>query len=234
MRVHQSWQNTINKCLKSLDEEYLNFLHVNKEYFPKKESFLNAFKTLPKEKTKAILFGQDPYPREKSAIGYAFIDGNVKEIFSQNGFSKEVNRATSLRNFLKMQLGVEGFLEKDTSQEAIANLSKQNLIGSIEELKNNFEKEGILLLNRALIFTCKQESKKHIKAFEPFIKTLLQELSCKPYDLILFGNEAKSITKILPPKHHFTPIQTIHPYNISFINNPLIREYFSKLSLVKT
>lgn len=233
MRVHESWQDIIDRSLHALDKEYLEFLHVNQDYFPNINNFLNAFKTLPKNKTKAILFGQDPYPRKESAIGYAFIDGRVKTLFSQKGFSKEVNRATSLRNFLKMQLSVEGFLSQDTSQEAIAGILKNSLINSIYELKDNFEKEGILLLNRALIFTCKQKSKTHINSFEPFIKVFLQSLLQEPYDLILFGNEAKSITKLLPTNHNFNLIKTMHPYNISFIKDLHVREYFSKFSLVK-
>lgn len=232
MRVHPSWQKIVDTSLNALDEEYLNFLHVNKAYFPDKNNFLNAFKTLPKHKTKAILFGQDPYPRQQSAIGYAFIDGMVEEIFSQTGFSKQVNRATSLRNFLKMQLCVEGFLDKDTSQEAIAKLPKQNLINSIHELKNNFQKEGILLLNRSLIFTCKEDSKKHIKAFQPFMKAFLHQIAHESYHLILFGNEAKTITNLLPKNHNFTFIKTMHPYNVSFIEDVHVREYFSKLRLL--
>lgn len=234
MRVDKSWQGIIDNCLNSLDEEYLKFLHVNKEYFPNKQNFLNAFKTLPKENTKTILFGQDPYPREKSAIGYAFIDGMVEEIFSQNGFSKRVNRATSLRNFLKMQLKAEGFLGEDVSQGAIANLEKKGLITSIMDLKNNFEKEGILLLNRALTFTKKEDTFLHVKMYKPFVKTFLESLKDDKLELILFGNEAKSIEKLLPIEHNFTLIKTMHPYNVSFINDENVLNYFTCKHLVRT
>lgn len=233
MIVDSSWQEIIDSCLNSLDSEYLRFLHVNKEYFPDRSNFLNAFKSLPREKTKAILFGQDPYPREKSAIGYAFIDAMVDDIFSQNGFSKSVNRATSLRNFLKMQLKAEGFLSQDVSQKAIASLEKDRLISSIMDLKNNFEKEGILLLNRALIFTKKEDTKLHVKMFKPFMQTFLKALKDKPLELILFGNEAKNIERLLPKNHNFTLIKSMHPYNVSFINDNEVISYFACKKLLK-
>lgn len=231
MRVHKSWQKDIDFALKSLDSEYLKFLHANEGYFPDIDNFLNAFKTLPKERTKTILFGQDPYPREKSAIGYAFIDGMVEEIFSENGFSKKVNRTTSLRNFLKMQLKAQGYLNH-TSQEDIAKVPKKGLINSIMELKNNFEDEGVLLLNRALVFTSKEQTKLHVKAFKPFMEAFLQSICEGEYELILFGNEAKTIERFLPKKHNFKLIKTMHPYNVSFIDDKDVIEYFSKFNLL--
>lgn len=232
--IENDWKPILNEALNTLDREYLEFLRKNEGYFPDFENFLNAFKTLPLKKTKAILFGQDPYPREKSAIGYAFIDGMVEEIFSKNGFSKQVNKATSLRNFLKMQLCAEGFLTKDVSQGAISKLAKQNLIQNILDLKKNFEKEGILLLNRALIFTNKKQTRVHVKAFKPFVKSLLNQINDRKIDLILFGNEAKTIHELLPPKHNFTLLNTPHPYNVSFIQNEVALEYFSKLKLLSS
>ncbi len=80
-QVHPSWQKIIDNSLEVLDDEYQNFLRDDSGYFPNRNNFLNAFKTLPLDKTRYILFGQDAYPREQSAIGYAFIDGAVKDIF---------------------------------------------------------------------------------------------------------------------------------------------------------
>jgi len=114
-KTHPSWHKILEKSFALLPPEYQEFIKHDKRYFPDIDNFLNAFKTLPLDKTKYILFGQDPYPRQESAIGYAFIDGKVASIFSQNGLSKEVNRATSLRNFMKMLLLCEGALKDDFS-----------------------------------------------------------------------------------------------------------------------
>jgi len=228
-KTHFSWHNTLNVAFKSMDSEYLEFLKSG-NFIPSQENFLNAFKTLPKNKVKYILFGQDPYPREESAIGYAFIDGKVKSIFSQNGLSKEVNRATSLRNFIKMALVAMGRLRLDnTSKEAVSKAKKNDLINSIYELKDNFEKNGVLLLNSALIFTDKKSSNYHIKHWQPFIKILLGEMG-EDVELILFGNHAKEIKKRLNPKQKSIEIE--HPYNVSFISSDIAQNLFGKMNLL--
>lgn len=232
MKVHKSWQKYVQNAFESLSEDYKFFLHTNKDYFPNYDNFLNAFKTLPKTKTKAILFGQDPYPREISASGYAFIDMQVKDIFAKKGLSLEVNKATSLRNFIKMQLKAQNILQNPTQQN-IAKLDKQKLIYNMNELKNNFEKQGILLLNKALIFTQKSQTSLHVKEFTPFFKTLLASISLMPLDIILFGNIAKNIQTLLPKEHNFKLISMPHPYNVSFINNKNALEYFSCKNLLK-
>ncbi len=230
-RVDPSWQETLSQALMQLETSYLQFILENREYIPNAESIFNAFKTLPKERVKYILFGQDPYPRAASAIGYAFIDGAVREIFSAKGLSKEVNRATSLRNFIKMALVASGELSADnTSQEAIAKIAKENLITTIAELKENFEKNGVLLLNSALLFTDKKSSTKHIKAWQPFTKHLLNAID-KSITLILFGNHAKEIRKKFQPLQQ--SIELPHPYNISFINNKEAHTLFAPMELLK-
>jgi uracil-DNA glycosylase len=226
--THPSWHKSLQSAFRVMDSEYLEFLKSGK-YFPNRDNFLNAFKTLPKSDVKYILFGQDPYPREESAIGYAFIDGKVKSIFSQNGLSKEVNRATSLRNFIKMALVAMGRLEADnTSKEAVAKVKKDDLISSIFELKDNFERNGVMLLNTALIFTDKKESKYHIKQWQPFIKELLSQIDSS-VELILFGNFAKDIKKLnLKQK----TIEMEHPYNVSFINSKEAHNLFANMNLL--
>jgi len=231
MRVHESWQEIIDKSLSALSADYRSFLEKDRDYFPR--NFLAPFCTLPREKTEAILFGQDPYPRIQSATGYAFIDGMVKDIFSETGFSKSVNRATSLRNFLKMQLINEGFLsDEDTSQGAIASMDKSGLIDSIQALRVNFENEGILLLNTAPIFTCKSKSAYHVKQFAPFVRALLKECSGFGMKLILFGRMANSIVNLLPKAHTYTLVQTPHPYNVEFIHHKGARAYFKSKRLL--
>ena len=51
-KVDSSWQGIINKALNNLDDSYLEFLQNDKEYFPNKTNFLNAFKTLSLKNTK--------------------------------------------------------------------------------------------------------------------------------------------------------------------------------------
>ena len=228
-----SWQPLLDEAYASLSEEYRTFLENNKEYFPTKENYFNAFKTLAKEDVKYILFGQDPYPRKQSAGGYAFIDTNVKTLFSSKGLSKEVNRATSLRNFIKMALLARGDLTReDTSQDAIIEVDKVKMIDGIEDLRKNFEKNGVLLLNTALIFEDKKSSNKHVKAWRNFMQTLLKGLEGEDIKLILFGTHAKALKKQLPLEK-FESIELEHPYNHTFITNPKALKLFGEMKLLE-
>ena len=230
--IENSWKKILDKSYFAIEKDYRDFLQNDNSYFPNFNNMFNAFKTLPLENTKYILFGQDPYPRKESAIGYAFIDAKVKKIFDEkNGLSKEVNKAVSLRNFIKMCLRAEGLLDNDTSKEAIKKLDKDGLIDSIMDLKNNFEKNGVLLLNRALIFTKKEDSKNHLKKWYPFIKTLLEEIKNCDIGLILFGNAAKEIESMNVSKY-FKIDRFEHPYNVSFVGNEKAIEFFKPMKLL--
>ena len=227
-----SWETVLSEAYASLAAEYQRFLEADKHYFPSKENYFNAFNTLPKEKVKYILFGQDPYPRKASAGGYAFIDTKVQNLFSASGLSKEVNRATSLRNFMKMALVASHRLTiDDTSQEAISKLDKTQMIDSIDDLRRNFEKNGVLLLNTALIFTDKKSTKKHIKAWQPFVQTLLNAMEENAPKLILFGAHAKDLKKQFTLEK-FETIELEHPYNHTFISNPKALELFGPMNLL--
>jgi uracil-DNA glycosylase len=230
---HHSWQEIISRAYSTLDTDYRAFLESDKGYFPRKEYYFNAFKSLPRGEVRYILFGQDPYPRVESAGGYAFIDEKVKQLFSENGLSKEVNRATSLRNFIKMTLVARGDLpESDTSQQAIAVLDKTPYIETITQLRMNFEKNGVLLLNTALIFTDKKHSAKHVKAWRPFMASLLNDLQEDAPTLILFGNHAKELKKALPLEA-FPAVEMEHPYNHSFITNEKVQNLFRPMRLLE-
>ena len=231
--IHASWHPIVSEAYASLGEGYQTFLSEDSGYFPAKEHILNAFKTLPKEHVKYILFGQDPYPRAQSASGYAFIDKKVQSLFSSSGLSKEVNRATSLRNFIKMALVVRGDLSlEDTSQEAISRLDKTQMIDSIDALRLNFEKNGVLLLNTALIFTDKKSSAQHIRAWRPFMQALLQALETQKPQLILFGAHAAELKKHLSLEN-FQCIEMPHPYNQSFITDENAHKVFAPMNLLE-
>lgn len=221
-----NWQEILLKAFGELDSEYVKKTQKTL-YFPK--NFLAPFNTLDKNSTKYILFGQDPYPREESATGYSFIDGGVKSLWSEKGLSKEVNRATSLRNFMKMLLYAENHpIEK----EKIAEINRSEFIDSITDLRDNFEKNGVMLLNIVPIFTTKEDTKRHLKEWIKFTKKFLLELELdnnNNIELILFGELAKTIKKFnLSFKTHSFE----HPYNISFIKNPEVIKLFKQMRLL--
>jgi uracil-DNA glycosylase len=231
--VSEAWEPILLPALEALEEPYREWLMAGEGYIPVRERVLAAFSTLEPGEVRSILFGQDPYPRPESAIGYAFIDGRVKEIFTPTGLSREVNRATSLRNFVKMALVADGRLDPaDTSQEAIAALEKGDLISTMEELRRNFESAGVLLLNTALVFRSKEESKAQIRAWQGFVFRLLEGMASYGPTLILFGTHAKAVRRI-PGAEPLGTVALEHPYNHTFIHNAEAHRLFGPMRLLR-
>ena len=227
----EGWRETLARAWQTLDPDYRHFLETE-SYLPGRRRLLRAFETLPKAEVRYVLFGQDPYPRPASATGHAFIDGAVQKIFSATGLSREVNRATSLRNFIKMALVAEGALQcDDTGQVAIAAIDRHNHIDTIEALRNNFEHNGVLLLNTALVFTDKRDTSRHAKAWRPFVRKILCDLDEK-VELILFGTVAKTIAKF-PESRRFRHHTLEHPYNHTFVCNPTAHTLFGPMRLLQ-
>lgn len=230
--VDPSWQPLITEAIKALDQDYWQHLLNQNDWLPGHDTLFNAF-SLPLSQTHFILFGESPYPRKQSANGYAFWDAAVTDLWSENGLSKPVNRATSLRNFIKMLLVSDGFLAlENTTPNEIAQLEKKLFVSNIAEFFNNFLNHGILLLNASLVYD-DQKVSRHVKQWQPFVKKLLALISqTKPnVELILFGNLAKTI-QLLPEAKYFSQFCCEHPYNLSFIANQNVQTYFKKFRLL--
>lgn len=225
---HPEWQPLIRKALKSMDELYLKKLINDESWFPGLGKLFAAF-TLPLSQVRYLLLGESPYPRKQSANGYAFWDNAVDSLWSENGLSKTVNRATSLRNIIKMLLVARGELSSDTSQEAIANLNKNSLVKTAAQLFEGMMKKGILLLNASLVYS-EGEVPYHARHWRPFMQCLLEELAVvKPkVELILLGK----IAAVIPPNQLPIGLLAEHPYNISFIRNAKVIEFFKPLDLL--
>ncbi len=230
---HRSWHNILHRACSTLDSRYLHHLFSSENWLPGINRIFNAFRT-PKPEVRYILFGESPYPRKISANGYAFWDAAVNELWSPEGFSKAVNRATSLRNWLKMLLVAADLLSpSDTSQPAIAKLNKTTYVTTLSDVFNHLLEHGFLLLNASLVLSDKPKSH-DASAWLPFIESILSDLTrhTQKIDLILLGNIAKTILK-LPSAHAFTCFTAEHPYNISFITNPEVIRYFKPFNLLQ-
>ncbi len=125
----------------------------------------------------------------------------------------------------------DGKLHDNLSQESIAKIDKTPYVKSLHDMRVNFEKNGVLLLNAALIFTTKEESKKHIKEWKIFVQTLLEQLGGKEIELILFGRAAKDLEKFEITKDYKKHIMP-HPYNISFIHDKNAHGLFGGMGLL--
>lgn len=231
--IHPSWYSPIQTSIAQMETDYLQNLEKMPNWLPGRKNLFAAFQT-PVESTRYVLLGESPYPRRESANGYAFWDAAVGDLWSETGLAKPVNRATSLRNFIKMLLLGDGLLQHDNlSQQAIAALNKQHLIQSNDELFNGLISQGFLLLNASLVLSDKPV-RHDAKAWRPFLNALLTELSqLKPdIQLIIFGNIAKDVAT-LESSSCFRQFCCEHPYNISFITNPNVLDFFKPFKLLQ-
>ncbi len=230
--VDSSWHACLTAALQNLDPHYLEKLYNTDDWLPGKDKIFNAF-SLPVKKVNYVLFGESPYPRPQSANGFAFWDAAVTELWSDTGLSKTVNRATSLRNIIKMLLVADGKLQPDrTGQADIAALKKQDLIKTNNALFGNLLQHGFLLLNASPVLQL-TEVRKDARAWKPFLKHIIDFLIEKRPDItfILLGNIANEIDPLITqPNVH--KVYAEHPYNISFIHNPTVLSFFRPLHLL--
>ncbi len=235
--AHTSWQPLLRHALSKVDPIYLQQLAQSNDWLPGPNNIFNAF-SLPLNQVNYLLLGESPYPRRESANGYAFWDAAVNDLWSATGLSKKVNRATSLRNIIKMLLVAEDLLDTHThTQEAIAHLDKKLLVKTNQEFFHNLIAHGFLLLNATLVLQPAAPPQKDARAWYPFIKAILDVLLEKrPHiKFILLGRIAFAIEPIL--QNHHQPLEKLyaeHPYNHSFITNPKILSFFKPLHLLKS
>lgn len=228
-----SWHECLTQALNKMDPAYLEELYANDKWLPGHSKIFNAF-TLPIDQVNYVLFGESPYPRAHSANGYAFWDAAVTDLWSLTGLSKQVNRATSLRNIIKMLLIAEGLLAPHhTKQDNIANVNKNDLVPTNYEFFKNFLSHGFLLLNASLVLHSK---KIHHDAIEwhPFIHHVLDFLIQKrpQVEFLLFGRIAKLLDDILV-NYSVKKLIAEHPYNLTFIDNNEVIDFFKPLHLLK-
>lgn len=245
--AHASWQPILIDGLKAVaaaDPGYLPSL-AESSYLPTQGRIFVAF-AKPLDEVGYVLVGEGPYPREESATGVCFMDGAVESLWSEKGLSKQVNRATSLRNFMKMLLVADGLLEAgNTSGEAIAKISaKARAIGSpfiqtLTELQGNLTRHGFLLLNASLVFRPDVPPVRDARAWRPFLEVVLnalvthfKEKNAQPPTLVLWGKIAEQLgaLKVMPL---FPSAISEHPYNLSFIDNKTMQELFAPMHLLQ-
>ena len=226
--VHPQWREIILSALATLTTDYRHALMTRDDWLPGNGQVFNAFR-LPLSAVNYILLGESPYPRACSANGFAFWDNAVTELWGQQGLSKAVNRATSLRNFIKMLWVARGDLQHDVSQAAIAVLEKHAVVQTAAELFQALLARGFLLLNASLVYRA-GEVNLHAKHWQPFLQSVLQQVaSVRPQVQVLaFGRIAQQLTRDSP----LPVILAEHPYNLSFIHNQMILDFFRPLNIL--
>jgi uracil-DNA glycosylase len=238
--AHPSWRSHLITGLEAVaraNPAYLPALAAD-HYLPTEQRLFAAF-ALPLDQVRYVLVGEGPYPRAASATGVCFMDGAVGELWCDSGLSKPVNRATSLRNFMKMLLVAGGQLQPgDTGGAAMAPVAaaarRNGSIQTLAQLHANLTRHGFLLLNAALVFRPHVAPPIEARAWGPFLQTVLGALADRPAPptLVLWGKIAEQL-KRLPETVHFAQVCAEHPYNLSFITNEAMNKLFAPMELLK-
>ena len=244
--AHASWRLLLIEGLQAVmnaTPAYLPQLAVD-EYLPTEGRLFAAF-ALPLDQVRYVLVGEGPYPRAASATGVCFMDGAVGSLWSSEaggGLSKAVNKATSLRNFMKMLLVADGQLQLDnTAGDAMAAVSTRARSGAgthiqtLDDMQRKLTGQGFLLLNASLVFRSHVAPVKDAKAWLPFFETVMAGLAAQSATtptMILWGKIAELLQK-LPVMREFPQIVAEHPYNLSFIANQDMHALFSPMQLLK-
>lgn len=242
-----SWRPALRAGLDAVaaaNPDYLPAL-IADQYLPTEGRLFAAF-AQPLSAVRYILVGEGPYPRPESATGFCFMDGAVQSLWSESGLSKPVNRATSLRNFMKLLLVADGHLKPgNTSGAAMAHIAQEvnapdsNFIQTRADLQQNLTDRGFLLLNAALVFRPHVPPLKEAKAWQPFLESVLEALERHATEakqplptLVLWGKIAEQL-KSVPALPDFPQEVSEHPYNLSFILNPTMQALFGPMHLLQ-
>jgi uracil-DNA glycosylase len=238
--AHPSWRPHLISGLEAVahaNPAYLPALAVD-HYLPTEQRLFAAF-ALPLEQVRYVLVGEGPYPRAESATGVCFMDGAVGELWCDSGLSKPVNRATSLRNFMKMLLVASGQLQPDDTggpaMAPVAVAARENgTIRTLQQLQANLTAQGFLLLNAALVFRPHVAPAIEARAWLPFLQTILAALADRPAPptLVLWGKIAEQL-KRLPETACFAQACAEHPYNLSFIQHAGMQQLFGPMELLR-
>jgi len=243
-----SWQAILKTGLQAIadaDPAYLPALVQDVTYLPTDGRIFAAFKQ-PLDAVRYVLVGEGPYPRAASATGVCFMDGAVGSLWSDKGLSKQVNRATSLRNFMKMLLVADGQVPADnTSGDALLDIAAKaqadtaGTIQTLSDLQDNLTAHGFLLLNASLVFRTHVAPVKDAKAWKPFFETVLKGLvqhnqaaSKTLPTLVLWGKIAEQLHG-LPVVQSFPRAVAEHPYNLSFIAHGGMQKLFGDMHLLQ-
>jgi uracil-DNA glycosylase len=236
--AHDDWQQILRESLLTLDPGYLESLLRDDEWLPGVDRLLAAFQR-DRAGVSYLLIGESPYPRKQSANGIAFYDAAVAGLWSEQGLSKAVNRATSLRNIVKTALIAEGRLHRDLNgkitQDSIAQLDKSGLIQTLAELFDNLEQAGFLMLNATPVLHPQRKPALEARYWQQFLERLLHlvaQNSSQRITLLLWGKIAK-LVEAMPASQAYDRLVCEHPYNISFIDNPDMLRLFAKLRVLQ-
>ena len=203
VRLEKSWKELLkdefNKpyfadLTKFVKEEY-----QNGTVYPPPKFIFNALDSLPVDKVKVVILGQDPYhgPGQAHGLSFSVPDGVIPP--------------PSLVNIYKE-------IESDLGKKVPHS-------GNLER----WAKQGVLLLNATLTVRAHQAGSHQNKGWELFTDAIIHRLAEKKEHLvfILWGNYAQRKCAFIDPTSHLV-IKSAHPSPLSAHNGFFGSKPFSK------
>ncbi len=183
-QLDQEWDKTYLQRL----ESFLQQQQAEKKIIlPPQQDWFNALNSLPFEKIKVVILGQDPYP----TIGHA------------HGLSFSVSNET--RPLPKSLLNIYKELYSDLQ---IDNQHTGNL--------QYWNEQGVLLLNSVLTVESGQANSHQGKGWELLTDKIIEEISSKLEHIvfILWGTNAQKKSSLIDKSKHLI-IESAHPSPLS-------------------
>ena len=205
--IHSSWYEVLKDEFNTdYFSELENFLLEEKkkfEIFPPSHQIFTALNSIPFDKVKVVILGQDPYHGDDQAHGLCF------------SVNEGVKHPPSLRNIFKE-------VESDLG-------IKYPQSGSLLP----WAKQGVLLLNATLTVRAHEAGSHQKRGWEKFTDAIIKHLSDKKSNLVflLWGNFAISKSSLIDSsKHHI--LTTVHPSPLSSHRGFFGCKHFSKTNTI--
>lgn len=203
VRLEKSWKELLKD---EFDKPYFQELaeFVREEYkscqvFPPPKFIFNALDSVPVDRVKVVILGQDPYhgPSQAHGLSFSVPDG--------------VPLPPSLQNIYKE-------IETDLGH-------KKHASGNLER----WAKQGVLLLNATLTVRAHQAGSHQNKGWELFTDAIIHHLAETKEHLVfvLWGNYAQRKGAFIDTSKHLV-LKSAHPSPLSAFNGFFGSKPFSK------
>ena len=186
-QVHPSWLPALEKCrhdLAKLELFLTSQIATGIQILPEPDNIFRAL-TMPVDKVKVVIIGQDPYPIPGHAMGLAFS--------VPNGVSPLPRSLSNIFTELQSDIGCDRLLNGDLT---------------------NWADQGVLLLNRVLTVSAGNVGSHRGRGWEKITASLVQFLVGKNPSVVavLWGKDAQQLKPEFP---HENVIVSVHPSPLS-------------------
>eukprot|EP00698_Gefionella_okellyi_P005925 TRINITY_DN15356_c0_g1_i1.p1 TRINITY_DN15356_c0_g1~~TRINITY_DN15356_c0_g1_i1.p1 ORF type:complete len:316 (+),score=64.77 TRINITY_DN15356_c0_g1_i1:63-950(+) len=195
--LNAEWLKVLGPVLSTHPQAAQYLGETRPKIFPKREWTFRALNALPPQQWKVVIFGQDPYPREESAIGISFCDGAIKKW--ENPLSP------SFRNIIKNLFIFKKLMTASDKIDKFRAVCKSSGIPQPPEWFMGTRAQGVLWLNTSLTFssTDKADLDRHTKFWRPIMHCMIEALlraksvTADGLVFVLWGGNAKALKKVV-------------------------------------